>query len=187
MERAGAGGRREWQRPYESVMLPRTGGPPREEGRSAGGGSTQTKPKTFWGTGDMEDGFLVAASDTAERLRNKHVRTLEVLQRVVNENERLKAEAAGGGRAAHPAVDPSLLLAQRDAFDAEVRNRRTVAVCLIDSICVWPQLAEVSEKYRMEVGRLSASLEAATSSMALYQRMAEEAKEKLAASKVGIP
>lgn len=43
----------------------------------------------------MEE-FLATAADTAERLRSKHVRTLEAMQKLINENNELKAAAVGG-------------------------------------------------------------------------------------------
>ena len=69
------------------------------------------------------------AADTAERLRSKHVRTLEVMQQLVNENAALKQqlERCTGGHKHDATIAGNAeelvrqLAAQREEFEKQVR------------------------------------------------------------------
>ncbi len=67
--------------------------------------------------------FTLSASDTAERLRSKHVRTLEMLQKIMDENLRLKSGQAAPSppAAADDGVWETRLAAQREASERAVR------------------------------------------------------------------
>ena len=65
--------------------------------------------------------LTLSASDTAERLRSKHVRTLEMLQKIMDENLRLKAgQSAPVAASTDDAAWGSRLAAQRDAGERAV-------------------------------------------------------------------